>query len=132
MKVLIAMPAGDYWLGDPCYAIPNKKWGAFVNKLFAAADGSCGNFADGVVAFGTQWGDGTYKDQHGREFPVDAGLIGLVPIEKSIKKPVGMTRVSWDAPIICERHDDGTLVFGDVTIYTDAHCDEEGWSESTA
>jgi len=29
----------------------------------------------------TAHGDGTYNDQFGNEYPVDAGLIGIMPIE---------------------------------------------------
>lgn len=107
----VTVPAGTYFLGDPCYAIPEQDWMPLLE--------SCGYFADRavgevhghqVLAFGTRWGDGTYYDTDEREYSVDAGLIGLVP---------------QDLYAGTERYDLGTLgqvvTFAqDVTASTDA------------
>ena len=41
------------------------------------------NLKDGrrFATFTTKWGDGTYKDEQGRSYGVDAGLIGCIAVE---------------------------------------------------
>jgi len=41
------------------------------------------NLANGVrfAVSSTAYGDGTYQDQQGRDYPVDAGLIGCIRVE---------------------------------------------------
>ena len=75
----VIVPAGAYFLGDPCYAVPGHLWDDLLNtcECFEAPVGNVKGFA--VLGFGTAWGDGTYSDQDGNQYPVDAGLIGLVP-----------------------------------------------------
>ena len=61
----VEVPAGRYYLGDPCYVLGDAKWHELL--------GSCGYFGavkggrpigtlDGqeVLAFGTTYGDGPY------------------------------------------------------------------------
>lgn len=79
------VPAGKYWLGDPCYVIRSNDWLQFCNEYSwqEDKDNSSVTLENGinVLAFSTYYGDGCYNDQHGNEFSVDAGLIGLVPHE---------------------------------------------------
>jgi hypothetical protein len=83
------VPAGKYWLGDPCYIIKDQDWLHFCNEhSFNETEfNSCVALSDGtpVLAFSTYYGDGCYSDQHGNSYPVDAGLIGLVPWEYTEK-----------------------------------------------
>lgn len=124
----VIVPAGKYFLGDPCYAVPDRLW----DKLL----GSCRFFADcvgeveghKVLGFGTAHGDGVYEDQFGNEFPVDAGLIGLVPealvdMEEFNRDYPDMPGiwVKYDYETVCET-DGKTLSFGKHHIKTD---DEE-------
>ena len=104
----VAVPAGRYYLGDPCYPFPND--GPF-EPLWMALLLSCGFFGSvkgkagedsgygrltgdtgpvgqvtvgdetfHVVAFGTAYGDGEYQGSDRFGYGVDAGLIGLVPM----------------------------------------------------
>jgi hypothetical protein len=77
----IRMPPGQYYVGDPCYVFNRKHWdelGAQTNWF----DRSVGELnGQKMIAFGTAYGDGLYSDQNGRMYPVDAGLIGVVPVE---------------------------------------------------
>lgn len=83
----IHIPAGRYFLGDPCYAVPDELW----HDLLASCDyfnEPVGNVAGHrVVAFSTAYGDGEYYDNQGRRYPVDAGLIGVVPEALATKYP---------------------------------------------
>lgn len=72
---------GTYYIGDPCYILPNRDWSKILNQT---------NYFDGEIyqlygknvwGHGTAYGDGSYPDQFGNSYPVDAGLIAVIPIE---------------------------------------------------
>ena len=117
----VTVPAGKYWLGDPCYAVPSELWMDLLNscKVFELPIGKVTK--DGqeyeVLAFGTAYGDGCYSDQHGNSFPVDAGLIGLTPVELAEGEPFGSTLVYFPTETICSSYG-GVLTFGDYEIDT--------------
>lgn len=80
----MTMPAGKYYVGDLCYVM-HKEWDEFCDITIEGnqcLDGEF-NLKDGrrFATFGTKWGDGLYKDQFGKEYSVDAGLIGCIRIE---------------------------------------------------
>ena len=80
----MTMPAGKYYVGDLCYVMHNE-WDEFCGITIdgdKCLDGEF-NLKDGrrFATFGTKWGDGSYKDQFGKEYSVDAGLIGCIRIE---------------------------------------------------
>jgi hypothetical protein len=78
MRVLV--PAGTYFLGDPCYAVPDALWDDLLQSCDYFQSNPIGEVkGHKVLAFNTKYGDGTYVDQNGNEFGVDAGMIGLVP-----------------------------------------------------
>ena len=117
----VKVPAGKYWLGDPCYSVPNNLWDALLD--------SCETFnlpigkvtKDGqeyeVLAFGTAYGDGVYFDQHQHHFPVDAGLIGLTPVGLADGESFGSTLVEFKVDTKCSCRN-GVLKFGTYTIDT--------------
>jgi len=81
--------AGKYYIGDPCYAVKDENWGKLIDDTgcFGIEDSEC--FENGCFTYngsqcftkGTAYGDGCYTDNYGREYGVDAGLIGIMPIE---------------------------------------------------
>lgn len=74
------MPAGYYYMGDPCYVIPDEKWGKFVDKTFQY-EGTMFKFSDYPCwTHGTYLGDGVYFDDFNNFYSVDSGLIGVVEI----------------------------------------------------
>ena len=85
----MTMPAGKYWIGDPCYVFPHKgpmenKWDELLDKVDFFDTLSYGELDDGKIkvwAASTAYGDGRYFGSNGTTFPVDAGLIGIVPLE---------------------------------------------------
>ena len=117
----VKVPPGKYWLGDPCYAVPSDLWMDLLNscKFFEHPIGKVE--ADGkvheVLAFGTAYGDGVYNDQFGNEFPVDAGLIGLTPVELCKDEPFGALLVEFTTETTCSCYE-GILTFGDHEIHT--------------
>lgn len=129
----VRVPAGRYFLGDPCYAVPDNagQWDTLLD--------SCGHFGldDGpqsspvgtvlghqVLGFPTAHGDGAYFDQDGNEYPVDAGLIGLTPevLYRQVEdqdwlRKAGMI-VDLAEETLCTT-DGSLLVFGTHQINTD-------------
>ena len=133
LNTTVLVPAGKYVLGDPCYVVPNDDWDELLQ--------SCGYFAENcigfvrredrsrinVLAFGTMWGDGCYFDNKGREYPVDAGLIGLVPLAYANHEELDEDTVivEFTKPTKCTKHEGGRLVFGDIVIDTNHSDDDE-------
>lgn len=88
MSNKMIMPAGKYWIGDPCYVFPNDglmsdKWEELLAKVnfFEITYGELDGGKIKVWAASTAYGDGRYVGSNGKAFPVDAGLIGIVPQE---------------------------------------------------
>ena len=78
------MKAGTYYIGDLCYVM-NDRWDEFCELTCSdnnVLDGEF-NLKDGTrfATFTTKYGDGTYKDEQGNEYPVDAGLIGCINVK---------------------------------------------------
>ena len=127
----VTVPAGRYFLGDPCYAVPNEYWMPLLESC-DFFEGSPIGQANGsqVLAFGTAWGDGTYNDQHGNSYPVDAGLIGLTPIalaqqRDDFEQLESLGRfVDFDSPTTCTKSE-GVLSFGKFNIDTDSEESED-------
>jgi hypothetical protein len=120
------VPAGTYYLGDPCYALQGtqKAW----MKILNSSDHFKKPYKVGrkiAIAFSTAFGDGEYYDQFNNKYPVDAGMIGVVPISLSTKEtPKGMLRVRFEKPTKCSSVD-GVLTFGKYKIDTDPHWETE-------
>lgn len=76
----LILPAGEYYIGDPCYVIDDALWGEFCNLSFTVGEQGVFEFR-GHKCFisSTNYGDGTYYDQMTRAYPVDAGIIGAIP-----------------------------------------------------
>lgn len=138
-KVEVEVPAGSYVLGDPCYSFPDHdEWMELLEscEYFNAPIGTIRRTKANtfnametfnVVAFSTRWGDGCYQGTDGRMYPVDAGLIGLVPLEVvgSDMRDDLSTVVVFDKPTKCYTDGEGKLRFGHITIDTDPQDDEE-------
>jgi hypothetical protein len=87
-KECYTLPAGKYFIGDPCYVFPNDgpmsdKWQELLEAgdYFETCEISIDDGKIKVWAGMTVFGDGTYLGSNGKSFPVDSGLIGIVPME---------------------------------------------------
>lgn len=125
----VEMPAGEYIIGDPCYSVPNDRWMEWLNaadymnpdKSVIAAE------LDGypIVGVNTMYGDGTYYDQFGNAYDVDAGLIGLVSTSIGNWDVGGEPSiVTFSTPFECFR-DGGVIHLGSYEIQTDDENDDE-------
>lgn len=93
----MTMPAGVYYVGDLCYVMTDKEWDEFCSltiKENTCLDGEF-QFADGrrFATYGTAWGDGVYRDQHGSHYSVDAGLIGCFLLSDIVAEKYDMENI---------------------------------------
>lgn len=121
-SVTVTVPPGKYFLGDPCYAVPDDYWDDLLDScdFFNTTPVGVVN-GNQVLSFNTAYGDGTYEDQYGNEYPVDAGMIGLTPAAFVDGDPVKARLGQWvefNCPTICYSAD-GVLTFGKFNINTD-------------
>ena len=62
-----------YVVGDLCNALNSDDWQDYCFQEV---------LPEGAFSFHTFVGDGTYTDQEGREYNVDSGTIGILPLDK--------------------------------------------------
>lgn len=137
----IKVKAGTYYIGDPCYCFGNKNdtWDDLISAMFPDTDATnpIPIVGDVQIAVFTLEGDGEYSgniDYNGVtkkfEFPVDASLIGLVPVQfiepdsthitNNEESPCGFVFTSAKDFLFYYNHNIITLAGDDVyiTIYT--------------
>ena len=118
----MTMPAGRYYVGDLCYVM-HPQWNEFCDLTIK--DNKCldGEFelSNGVkfAHSRTAYGDGVYEDLHGREYHVDAGLIGCIK-ESDVDDPnahwAGGNIIDFEAPFEIA-FEDGDIVFYNADSY---------------
>lgn len=130
----ITVPAGTYIVGDPCYSVPNDMWADWLalatgyesvrreTPLYAELNGYP------VAGICTEYGDGMYPASDGAQYPVDAGLLGVVHVGVAVVSvsPDAVQTVTFDRPFECYRDEDGVVHIGHISIYTgDTNGDED-------
>lgn len=83
----ISLPAGEYFISDPCLIFQGKNgdWMKFVEEsqdkddfLFKVDHENNDGHSFYVASFTTAYGDGIYTDSNGNDYGVDAGLISIM------------------------------------------------------
>lgn len=132
IEILKSLPAGTYFVGDPCYAVPDALWseflerGSFVGNEMLRIDNMY------AAAVDTMHGDGEYRDAKGEyTFPVDAGLLGVVnvdAIQKEMLDDIVAHKmgaiVTFDTPFKVSVDGYGLVRVGEILIDTDAREDD--------
>ena len=126
------MKAGIYYIGDPCYLF-DQSWQKILNETNYLEDGKHIIFRETVFCGSTAYGDGCYKDNLGRGYGVDAGLIGILPVslldidkkvsQEEVKNSDYMHIVEMKEDFDCNVHE-GIFRFGDIKINTRDDSDE--------
>ena len=128
------MQAGEYYIGDLCYVMTDKEWDEFCSLTIKGNQCIDGEFElkDGrrFATYSTKHGDGLYKDQFGRDYSVDAGLIGCIKLsdikaEKydDISELGNISEFKIDFTTSGGRGNpdwDGVICIGGIKIQTDA------------
>lgn len=126
------MPAGRYYVGDLCYVMDDV-WDEVCDLMFSGSSNGRGEYGkfklkDGreFAVYSTAYGDGTYFDNSGREYWVDAGVIGCI-LESNIRDPNPSDGGNYiDFYYWFDTGEDGGMIwFGDVFIDTVGNEDEE-------
>ena len=118
------LPAGKYYIGDPCYVIAEENWDAWLDA-YREGDGELTYNGHEMWAHQTYFGDGSYKDQQGREYGVDAGTLAAVPFDL-VERSFGSLGhvIDFDKPFECSC-DEGVFTFGNIVIDTYGHAEDE-------
>lgn len=127
------MKSGKYYIGDPCY-IFEKLWVDVLKTTNFFTDGEHNLFGKTVFGGATAYGDGSYKDNYGRNYDVDSGLLAIIPAaliakdkkvtRKQVDKEDGMHIVEMKEDFTCDVNN-GVFRFGDIVIDT-LHLDDDG------
>lgn len=139
----IVLPAGRYFVGDPCYTAgkDDKAWQDWCSTADFGSDDVMAATFNGlpVVGLHTAYGDGVYYDNEGREYGVDAGLIGAVPEELIKKMNISDEDLKgsghWvdvDGQFTMQQESGGMLSIGTVRIDTDPaepEDEDEQWDQ---
>lgn len=80
-----------FYIGDICYVLGDRLYRGVWGEKHGYKEGTFMDPETGlhVAVARTAYGDGTYAGSDGTEFPVDAGVIGIVPLEL-VKKRDGL------------------------------------------
>jgi len=117
---------GKYYIGDLCYAIDNESWGEFcIGMDYAHSyNDKTGKYYHNDVEYwfnSTAWGDGLFHGSNRKLYPVDAGLIGILP-EELVETIGDGVLTEMDIEIFAEDfevwYDKGVFHFGDIIIAT--------------
>lgn len=121
------MKAGIYYVGDLCYVMTNSEWQEVCQEIYPPGvtemrDGEF--FINGkfIAIYGTKYGDGTYEDQEGKQYPVDSGTIGCIlvsDIDPSMNVKDALGNIIEFKEDFETYELNGVLVFDTVRIDTD-------------
>lgn len=123
------LPAGTYVITDPCYVI--KRWDQVITDTDCFDTTGVYQLSGyNYCGIGTMYGDGSYYDNYGVEYPVDSGLIGAVAVELVILegKCTDYKTVTFKKSVECGIDSGGTIYFGAIRIET-GFSDEEDVDE---
>ena len=112
---------------DPCYVLTDEQYQKVLDR-YDETEVDLGDFT--CIIQNTYTGDGVYSDQFGNEYMVDSGQLCIVPLDKlSVPICEGLGHVfdttDWDNGWYESVDDGGSLVFGDVVVYTGVEEEEE-------
>lgn len=120
----INMPAGHYYIGDPCYVLDREAREEFRASIHRPS-GIAAYGGVPSVSFYTKYGDGLYWDDYGYEYSVDSASIGAVPVALISDDPEVVERKAaygqlhhFPSDFECENVN-GHLRFGRIVINTD-------------
>lgn len=117
------LEAGEYYIGDPCYVIADEEWDDFLDVFISKDSGFFEYKGHRFFVSSTAYGDGSYEDNFNNTYPVDAGLIGAIPMELVAQyKERDGTLYTFSEPFVCiacDMEDEGSISIGHIIIKTD-------------
>lgn len=146
-KVLeMILKPGKYWIGDPCYVVPDYQWSPFLEISEYGGTGETVFEGYTMFVFSTAYGDGTYQLSNRKTGEdlfacgVDAGMLSIIPLEfvekfhpqnvlengvegSNFKNSGYILEIKEDT--IVEEISRGDIVFGDYTLFTGENIPDE-------
>lgn len=143
-EISARLPAGEYWIGDPCYVLTKANgfnWDRILTQTNCLRGGTMGSKGDGglfhyidpeshsdVTFFvsSTEYGDGCFRDGEDNEYGVDAGCLACIPLKAITGTEAEGGNLLYaghvhnmESSFYCETKDeDGEIRFGHVRIAT--------------
>ena len=118
------LEAGTYYVGDLCYVFGDDDWPEICEAIEKSEDGYIEHKGFTMFFANTKYGDGTYTDQYGYDYSVDAGLIGAVAIKHLSEEFVRVINNGklgqvheFERSFTCSE-DDGVIMIGKYIINT--------------
>ena len=106
----VVMPAGLYYIGDPCYVLSEERWAELRDAMHPQyPDG--GRNLDGIdpaawtsqelsmMAMETCIGDGGYRDNESYEYGVDSGTIGAIQLAGASLLRLNSESLTYDTQV---------------------------------
>ena len=130
------LPAGSYYIGDPCYAIQEKSqnlWLDFLEKTVESDEFSGVHYYDGKPLFihNTAYGDGGFRLQGpgvDQSLYVDAGLLCAMPVslieDETVIQHDYIMIMTFEDDFECS-YENGVFKFGHLECDTDPVFDSE-------
>ncbi|ADG59928.1 hypothetical protein Acj9p028 [Acinetobacter phage Acj9] len=131
MTTIIQLPKADYIVIDPCYVMRSDAYDQLCEKMDFDANAQLIEIDGHQMALsGTAYGDGSYQSTSNTVFPVDAGIIGAVPLalcdlNKLDEQWVIYAGVRFNDTEISFEYDNGTFKFNDLQIFTNYEEEED-------
>jgi len=128
-KVSATFPKGTYYIGDLCYIL-KPEWKEVCDLIIKEDTVLEGKFklSDGREFFigNTAYGDGTYQDNLGQEYPVDSGSLGLIEVRNEFDPNIKLGNLHTFFQDFTVSVEEGYFIFGAITIDTRS---EEDYSD---
>ena len=124
------LSAGKYYVGDPCYVIPDERWSTFCNAMYPEKNKppKVGVFwlPDGhkYANFNTKYGDGMYESfgKTQQLFYVDSGSIACIPVDALPNDKLETAKgniIDFDTSFLVAYDPEyGTIIYDDLYIRT--------------
>lgn len=116
--------AGTYYVGDLCYIISDEGWDKLLDDTDFFENDNMTYKGYPIWVHNTTYGDGTYKDNKGREYSVDAGIIGIIPIEATDLTSKGGQVITFPIDFTVD-YKNGVFFIGNYIIDTKGEDEEE-------
>jgi hypothetical protein len=119
MKKVQKFEAGRYYIGDLCYVVEDKDWMPLLKETNYLEGENIKYKNRSIFSARTAYGDGVYKDNFGHEYGVDAGILGIMPMDIVHHNPSMSGGMIWEFDEeFTVSAEDGFFVFGHVRIET--------------
>lgn len=81
LKMNETLTMGKYFVGDPSLVLPEKVYIGIFGNVHNYSNGKFNILGKNICIHSTHYGDGKYIDSRNREYNIESGLIGLIPVE---------------------------------------------------